>query len=373
MNNTNISLSSRTALPLLACLAVLAGCGSKEAPAPEIRPVRSVLVSGGSSGENTTYTAEIRSRYETDLSFQVGGKLVNRSVDVGATVKKGQVLAQIDQTDLRLGVDAARSAVSAATAELDRARSEEARYRDLLERGLTTRASYLTQQTAVKTNQSRLEQATADLRLNQQKLGYGTLQADQDGVVTRVMAEEGSVVSPGQRIVSIARPSELEAVFDVPDSRIEEIRGASAVQFAFLNAPEVLYPARVREVSPTADSVTRTYQVKTTIPNPPASLRLGLTVSVTVPRTGGSSSVVLPATALFQKGNDTAVWIVGKDLTLQLKTVTVDRYESDRVFITEGLAHGDRVVTAGVHRLAVGEKVRLMGQNSEANSAASKP
>ena len=127
-----------------------------------------------------------------------------------------------------------------------------------------------------KTAQSRLEQATADLRLNEQKLGYTTLRADQDGVVTRVMAEEGAVLSPGQRVMSVARPSELEAVFDVPDNRIDEIRGASDVQFALLSSPAALYPARVREVSPSADPVTRTYQVKTSIPNPPWNLRLGM-------------------------------------------------------------------------------------------------
>jgi membrane fusion protein, multidrug efflux system len=351
-------------LAVAGCVLV-AGCAKEEAPAAEPRPVRTIIVAGGSAGESTTYTGEIRSRYETDLSFQVGGKLVNRAVDVGANVKKGAILARIDPTDQSLGVDAARSAVAAARADLDRARADEARFRDLLERGLTTRASFLAQQTAAKTAQSRLEQATADLRLNEQKLGYTTLRADQDGVVTRVMAEVGSVVSPGQRVMSVARPSELEAVFDVPDARIDEIRGASDVQFALLSAPAALYPARVREISPTADPVTRTYQVKTSIPSPPWNLRLGMTVAVTVPNRGGpTSQVVLPATALFQQGNKPAVWIVKTDQTLELRPVNLDRYESDRVLVKSGLQQGDRVVTAGVHRLAAGDKVRLMGEGA---------
>lgn len=341
--------------------AVLAGCAKKEVPPAEPRPVRSILVAGGSQGEDTTYTGEIRSRYETDLSFQVGGKITNRAVDVGANVKKGDLLARIDPTDQSLGVDAARSAVAGARANLDRARSDEARFRDLLERGLTTRANFLAQQTAAKTAQSQLEQATADLRLNEQKLGYTTLRADQDGVVTRVMAEVGSVVSPGQRVMSVARPSELEAVFDVPDNRIDEIRGATDVQIALLSAPAALYPARVREVSPSADPVTRTYQVKTAIPNPPWNLRLGMTVAVTVPnKAGATSQVSLPATAMFQQGTKPAVWVVKSDKTLELRPVGVDRYESDRVIVRNGLQQGDRVVTAGVHRLAAGDKVRLL-------------
>src|ERR1700754_879357 len=131
-------------------LLVLAGCGGKKEAEDLVRPVRSLVVTGGASGESATYTAEIRSRFETDLSFQVPGKLINRSVDAGNTVKKGQVLAQLDQTDAQLGVDAARGAVPAAQSDLDRSRSEEARFRDLLERGLTTRAQYQAQQTAVR-------------------------------------------------------------------------------------------------------------------------------------------------------------------------------------------------------------------------------
>jgi membrane fusion protein, multidrug efflux system len=337
-----------------------AGCSSEQAPAPQIRPVRSVAVSATSGGGTTTYTAEIRSRHETDLSFQVGGKLISRTADAGMTVKKGALLAQLDQTDQRLGVDASRSAVNAARAELDRVRTEEARYRELLERGLTTRAAYVAQQTAVKTSQSKLDQASADLRLSEQKLAYTTLRADDDGVVTRVMAEVGSVVSAGQRVLSIAQPSELEAVFDVPDGSIDEIRATSIAQVALMANPTVLYPASVREISPSADPVTRTYQVKTSIPKPPANLRLGMTVTVTLAQVGERTAVALLSTALFQKEHDPAVWIVREDLTLELRPVVVERYESDRVLIAAGLKVGERVVTAGVHRLAAGDKVRLI-------------
>lgn len=359
MRDSVLSAVFGTALCLM-----LASCGKEQVPAPEPRLVRSIVVSSASGDQANMYTGEIRSRYETDLSFQVGGKLVDRAVDVGANVKKGAVLARIDPTDQSLGVDAARSAVEAARADFERARSDEARFRDLLERGLTTRANLLAQQTATKTAQSRLEQATANLRLSEQQLGYTTLRADQDGVVTRVMVEEGAVVAPGQRVLSVARPSELEAVFDVPDNRIDEIRGAASVQFALLSAPGVMYPARVREISPSADPVTRTYQVKTSIPNAPGSLRLGMSVAVTVSQHGGHSSLSVPATALFQQGNQPAVWIVKEDMALELRPVKVERYDSDRVLIASGLRSGDRVVTAGVHRLATGEKVRLMGEKA---------
>jgi membrane fusion protein, multidrug efflux system len=347
-----------------AVLVSVSSCGKKEAPPREPRPVRTIMVAGGADGESATFTGEIRSRFETDLGFQVGGKLVDRAVDVGAVVKKGAVLARMDPTDQSLGVDAARSAVAAARADYERQRADEARFRDLLERGLTTRANFLAQQTATKTAQSRLEQAQADLRLSEQKLGYTTLRADEDGVVTRVMVEEGAVLSPGQKVMSIARPSELEVVFDVPDNRIDEIRTAADVQFALLSSPAALYPARVREVSPSADPVTRTYQVKTSIPNPPWNLRLGMNVAVTIPNRTNATSIALPSTALFQKDNGAAVWVVKKDLTLELRPVQVERYDSNRVVIKSGVQPGDQVVTAGVQKLSAGEKIRLLSERA---------
>jgi membrane fusion protein, multidrug efflux system len=353
-----MSFNNNPTLLLIALAAMLAGCGEKKAAEPLVRPVRSEIVAGGTSADSATYTAEIRSRYETDLSFQVGGKLVNRAVDVGATVKKGQLLAQLDQTDQQLGVDAARGAVPAAQSDLDRSRSEEARFRDLLERGLTTRAQYQAQQTAVRSAEAKLSQATAELRLAQQRLGYTTLRAGEDGVVTRVMVEVGTVVAAGQRALSIARPSELEAVFDVPDARIGEVKAGSSVLINPLSGDEA-WAGRVREISPSADPVTRTYQVRTTIVKPPPSLRLGMTVSVTLARVGGPPHISLPSTAIFQKDGKPAVWIVTKDHTVELRAVNVERYDTERVYVAEGIRTGERVVTAGVHRLAPGEKVKL--------------
>jgi RND family efflux transporter MFP subunit len=341
----------------------LAGCGSPEAEAPpEPRLVRTFVVDGGAGANAAEYTGEILSRHETELSFQVGGKVVGRPVDVGSVVKRGDVLAQLDDTDLRLRVQASRSGVDAANAELERARSEEARYRDLLERGLTTRAAYLTQQTAVKTNQSRLEQATADLLLSEQRLGYATLRADVAGVVTRVDAEVGTVVASGQRVLAVAQPHELDAVFDVPDARIDGVRHAATVELRLHGGAAEGYTASVREISPRADDLTRTYQVRASIEGPPPTLRLGMSVIVTVPQNGSAGSVVVPATALFQNGDKPAVWIVRSDRTLELRGVAVERYESDAVVISAGLASGERVVTAGVHRLAENESVRLMAE-----------
>jgi RND family efflux transporter MFP subunit len=343
---------------LIVCLC--GGCGKEAPTASPPRPVRSLVVTAASAGGGASYTAEIHSRYETDLAFQVSGKLVNVPVTVGTLVRKGELLAQLDQTDFRVSLEAARSAVTAAQAEFDRARSEEGRYRDLLERGLTTRASHLAQQTSAKTSHSKLDQAIADLRLSEQKLSYTSLRADADGVVTTVTGDAGVVVSAGQRVVTVARPNELEAVFDVPDAHIDGVRASSMTQVALLSSPTTQYPARVREISPMADPKTRTYRVKAQILSPPPNLRLGMNVVVTLTQPEGPAVIALPATALFQKNRDPAVWIVKADHVLELRPVTVARYETDQVFISNGVKAGERIVTAGVHRLSPGEQVRLL-------------
>lgn len=352
-----VNQSMTVGAALIVCLC--AGCGHEDPAAPAPRLVRSLVVTTAAAGSGATYTAEIHSRYETDLAFQVSGKLVNVPVTAGTLVRKGELLAQLDQTDFRVSLEAARSAVTAAQAEFDRARSEEGRYRDLLERGLTTRASHLAQQTSAKTSRSKLDQAIADLKLSEQKLSYTSLRADADGVVTAVTGDAGVVVSAGQRVVTVARPNELEAVFDVPDSHINDVRASSLMQIALLSSPATQYPARVREISPMADPKTRTYRVKTQILSPPSNLRLGMNVVVTLTQAEGPAVITIPATALFQKNRDPAVWIVKADHVLELRPVTVARYETDTVLISDGVKTGERVVTAGVHRLSPGEKVRL--------------
>jgi len=140
------------------------------------------------------------------------------------------------------------------------------------------------------------------------------------------------------------------------------VKAGSTVVINPLSGENTAWAGRVREISPSADPVTRTYQVRTTIVKPPASLRLGMTVSVLLPRVGGAPNISLPSTAIFQKDGKPAVWIVTAQSTVELRPVTVERYDSDRAFVADGIRTGERVVTAGVHRLAPGEKVKLAAE-----------
>ncbi len=352
--------------PAFAVLGVLlAACNGKHEADADIRPVRTVVVGTGQYGDDLTYTGEIRARHESDLGFRVAGKLIARPAEVGASVLAGAVLAQLDPTDEKVAVDSAQSAVTAAQAELARATSEEASYRHLLERGLTTRTAFIQQQTAAKTAKSRLQQATADLDLRRRQLSYTTLRADGAGVITRVSADVGAVLAQGQTVLTLAQPSELDVVFDVADTQVDAVRNAKAVAAALLSARDKPVVAYVREVSPSADPVTRTYRVKCTLPGQPPGWRLGLNTIVTLASEHAAQGVRIPATALYEKDRKSAVWIVKENHTIELRPIEVARYDTDNVEISSGLRSGERIVTAGVHKLLAGQEVRLLPDSSK--------
>jgi RND family efflux transporter MFP subunit len=350
---------------LMALIALLAACHGKHEASADIRPVRTTVVGAGQYGDNVTYTGEIRARHESDLGFQVAGKVIARPAEVGAFVTVGTVLAQLDPTDEKVAVESAQSAVSAAQAELARATSEEASYRHLLERGLTTRTAYIEQQTTAKTAQSRLQQATSDLDLRRRQLNYTTLRADRDGVITRVSADVGAVLAQGQAVATLAQPAELDVVFDVADSQVDTVRNAKTVAAALLSARDKPLVASVREVSPSADPITRTYRVKCTLPGQPHGWRLGLNAIVTLEARRPAPGIRIPSTALYEKDRKSAVWIVKDDQTIELRPIVVIRYDTDSVEVSNGLRSGERIVTAGVHKLLAGQNVRLLPDSGQ--------
>jgi multidrug efflux system membrane fusion protein len=345
---------------LIAVAAVLAACHGKHGTSVEIRPVRTAVVGTGQYGDDLVYTGEIRARHESDLGFRVAGKLMARPAEVGANVTVGTVLAQLEPTDERVSLDSAQSALAAAHAELARATSEEASYRRLLERGLTTTTTFIEQQTATKTARSKLEQAASDLDLRRRQLDYTTLRADRAGVITRVSADVGAILGQGQTVVTLAQSSELDVVFDVADTQVDAIRSAKTVTAALLSARDESLVAEVREISPSADPVTRTYRVKCTLPGQPAGWRLGLNAAVTLPSGHDARAVRIPTTALYEKDRKPAVWIVKNDQTIELRPIVVVRYDTDNVEVSSGLKSGERIVTAGVHKLLPGQQVRLL-------------
>lgn len=347
----------------LAFLALaMAGCGD-DAPQKdvEVRPVRTVVVDPRPIEDDRQAVGEIKPRQESDLGFRIGGKLVSRLVDVGVTVKKGTLLARLDEQDTRNKLKSAEADVSAAEAVLVEAEGSEKRLKQLVDTGATTRANYDAALRNLRSAEAKLESAKAALALARDQLNYTELTADFDGIITAVGAEPGQVVSTGQMVVRLALPDQKDAVFAVAETAFRDKTPADRPEIIvrLLSNPEVVAEGKVREVSPVADPATRTFQVKVTLQSPPVQMRFGSSVVGRL-KTTTAPVVVLPGAALFEKSGKPAVWVVDRAAgTVALRPIVLARFESDRIVVSDGLAKGDIVVTAGVNRLREGQKVRV--------------
>jgi RND family efflux transporter MFP subunit len=344
---------------LLALVLALAGC-KPEHSTVEIRPVRTVVVDPKPILDDRQAVGEVKPRYESDLSFRVTGKLISRRVDVGAVVKQGDTLASLDVVDFQNRLHSSEADMAAAQAALFEAQVTEARKGKLLKDGWTPQATYDTALHNLQAAEAKLASAKANLALVRDELNYTELKAFFDGVITSVGAETGQNVSAGQMVVKLARLTDKDGVFNIAETALLDQRNEGAEVIVWpLSNPDLTIEGVVREISPIADSTTRTYTVKVTLKNPPPSILFGMSIGGRW-KSNPVPVVSLPLSALFEKNGSPAVWVFDQqsgDVTL--KPVTVKRYEADTVVIASGLAKGDSVVTAGINTLREGEKVRL--------------
>lgn len=350
------------ALALLAAALAAGACKKPVVAKTEVRPVRTVVVDPKPIDDDRQAVGEIRPRQESDLGFRVAGKLVSRAVDVGVMVKAGSDLARLDEQDFQNKLRSAEADVTSADAVLAEAKGTEDRQGQLLAKGITTRSNYDAALKNLRSAEAKLESAKAALDLARDQLRYTVLKADFDGIVTAIGAEPGQVVNTGQMVVRLAKPTEVDAVFNIAESAFRDRKPEDRPQVLvnLLSNPEVRAEGTVREVSPVADATTRTYKVKVTLDNPPQAMRFGSSVEGRLKETT-APVVVLPGSALYDRGGKPAVWVFDAAAgSVKLKPVTVSRFDANRVIVAEGLAKGDVVVTAGVNRLREGQKVRLL-------------
>lgn len=343
----------------LAVALALSACKPQEASV-ETRPVRTLVVQARPVADDRQAVGEVKPRYESELSFRVAGKVLARLVDVGATVKQGDMLARLDTQDYENRLRSAEAEIASAEATLVEAQATESRQSKLLKDGWTPKANYDSALRNLRSTEARLTSAKANVNLARDQLRYTDLKAEFDGVITVVGAEPGQNVAAGQMIVKLARPGEKDGVFNVAETVFarHSIEKPEVIVWPLSN-PDLKIEGQVREISPIADASTRTYTVKVTLKNPPAQLRLGMSLAGRA-KTSAVSVVQLPLSALFEKEGRPAVWLFNPSLDgVALRPVTVARYEVDSVVITSGLADGDVVVTAGVNTLRDGQRVRL--------------
>lgn len=356
----------RSRLSTLAC-SLLTGCALTAcAPpaaetAPEPRPVRSEVATAGVLETVNRYAGAVQARYETRLAFRVGGKISERLVEVGSRVAAGEVLMRLDPQDLKLGEQSLRAQLDAALADLERARSDLDRYRDLLGKRLVSQSEFDQRKNAFDTAQARVEQTQAQLEERTRQAGYSELIADHAGLITEMQAEVGQVVTAGQPVLSLALPEEKEIAIDVPENRLGDFRVEQPVDITLWAVPGTRYRGQVREIAPVADPITRTFAVKVTVQDPDPAMQLGMTASVILRQTVAEAGIRLPLSALFEQDGRPGVWVVDPEaMTVSLLPVTLGEFLGNQVAIASGLREGQRVVTAGVHKLYEGQRVRLL-------------
>ena len=338
--------------------AALAGCSHPPPPAPPVRPVQLAEARAATGLAAAAFAGEVKPRHESDLGFRIPGKVIARYVDAGSRVTRGQVLARLDPADVGLQTDAQRAAVTAAQNEVTFAQAEYERYESLYRQKFVSASALDQKRNALDTNRAKLAQSRAQLAVTQNQASYAALTAPEAGVVTSVQAEAGQVVAAGQSVMKIAREDEREVAIAVPESRLGELKAAAALGVVLWADRTRVYPARVREIAPSVDPVTRTFAVRVAVLQPDATLQWGMTANVVL-QGADIDGVIVPLTSIHREGDRPAVWIYDPQTQqVALRPVTIAQYREDGAIVGSGLAPGERVVAAGVHKLLPGQKVR---------------
>ncbi len=368
--------SAVTAMALLAT-----ACSKKIEQTEDIRPVRAITVAEAGAKAVIELSGEVVPRYESRIGFRVGGKIIARKVEIGTTVKRGQVLMQLDPSDLQLSQAQAKAALAAADSNLSLAKAEFERYRELRAKNFVSQAVLDAKEAGYKSALASHEQAAAGLKVQSNQSSYASLVADADGVVTGLDAEVGQVVAGGAPVVRIARTGDTEVRVSIPEDQVEILRRSTDVKVHTWARPDVMIDGHVREISPVADPASRTFTAKIALPKAGNEVRLGMTAAVAF-ATAAPAGIRLPLTALYDSKDVTSVWVVENGV-VRLLPVQVAGAVGNEIMIASGLTPGQSVVTAGVNLLREGQKVSLLGQEmtgmkqaaaqSKANTHAAQP
>lgn len=342
----------------------------RESQQPQ-RPVKVFRIGDDTPRVAASFAGEVRSRFETILSFRVAGKIIYRPIEVGNRVHKGQLLARLDSSDYQLDVQGLRAQFKAAKAERDFAKDDLMRYRELLDQRVITLPEFDRHETAYTTASERVTALKAQLSQKDNQLGYTDLLADRDGVVTALEVETGQVVTAGQSAVKLARLDEKEIHIDIPEQRVSEIHLHQDVAVTLWASGDRWIQARIREIAAAADPVSRTYRVKATLLEGLDEALLGMTATVWIP-SDEPSKIAVPLSSVFTPQNEPAqpqVWLVDETAgTVKSVSIQIGKaLDGERIGVT-GLEVGQLIVSAGVQRLAEGQAVRLLEDGSLAKT-----
>jgi membrane fusion protein, multidrug efflux system len=331
---------------------------------PEIRPVRTITIAKREAGIPITLTGRVEAEDEVALAFRISGRLLENSARLSDRLEAGQLVARLESQNELNGLRSAQANLAAAQAQLTQAQNHFERQDTLLTQGWTTRANHDQAKQARQTAQAQVDAAEAQLKVAGDLVSFTELKADAPGVVTAIGPLAGAVVQAGQMIAKLARKDGRDAVFDVPAQVIRSAPTDPQITVSLADDPTLTARGRVREVAPQANPQTRTFEVKIGLTDPPEAMRLGASVIGRM-ETESTPIIEIPATALTRVNSQPAVWIVDpSSQTVSMRNVDVLRFDQATVAVSQGLATGEIVVTAGVQALHPGQKVRLLGSES---------
>jgi multidrug efflux system membrane fusion protein len=345
----------------LVAAGLLAACSNAtETRVEEVRPVRVITIGESAAQSTAAYAAEVRARHEVRLSFRVGGKIVERLVEVGSKVRAGQPVARLDAADLALAAASAKAQAASVETERKLAAADLVRYRELREKNFISQAEFDRRLATLEASAARLEAAQAVSRQSANQAGYALLVADRAGVVTALEAEAGQVVAAGQTVARLARDGEMEAAFAVPEAQRSLLENAADLTLTLNAFPGRQWKAKLRELSPAADPVSRTYAARATILNPGEDVELGMSARIAVSVANASPRPEVPVSALYSRGDQPQVFLVDTGGIVQLRQVKTAGISGEQVAIESGLKPGDVVVAAGAALLRPGQRVRVL-------------
>jgi RND family efflux transporter MFP subunit len=351
----------RAVLPLMAL--ALAACSESKSEVkeePSTRPVLAWQIHYEPAVRERSFVATVRPRIESDLAFRVAGKVARRLVEVGQTVKADQVLATLDGSDLQLQLDQAEAELRAARGNQTQAKADLKRGEVLRKDGWTTDANLEKQRAATDEADGRVLRAERAVSLARNALGYASLRADADGVVTATAVEPGQVVAAGQTAIRVARLEEKEAVVAVPEAFVHRLSKGEA-KVSLWSQPDRFYAARLRELSPGADAATRTYQARFTILEAGEDVRFGMTATVSLSDPAAGQIARVPLSAVLDEGKGPALFVVDRTTgSLKHKPVEVAGYEARDVLVKGGVTEGEWIVALGAQKLDSAQKVRVV-------------
>ncbi len=353
------SLSRCMTVAALSGLLILggAGCAKKQPPAEHPIVVQAETIQPGLQSASFTYAGDVRGRYESQFAFQAGGRISERLVSNGEAVKAGQALMRVDLADLKTLLERSRADLAAAQADYRLNELTYNRYKELARQEVISKGEFDNYAAQFEVSTAKLRAAEAAYRQAGQQYGYGTLIADAEGVIADIKVEAGQVVSAGQAALTLVRAGEMEVQIHVPEQRVEEIRNANRIRVNFWALPQMEVDGVIREVAALADSATRTYMVRVSIPQIDV-VKFGMTATVKVWPGETKARIILPIAAVYQSGNKPNLWLVENGV-LRLQPVELGDFLSEGVVIRSGLKPGDVVVTAGVQKLQEGKKVKI--------------